>query len=58
VVDGVISINPGTISKKKAPGTYARLTIQPLKPTEEERESGDVIAHKLWERARVDIVRI
>ncbi|KIW03741.1 uncharacterized protein PV09_05048 [Verruconis gallopava] len=58
VVQGTIAINPGTLSKRRGAGTYARLTIMPRKITDEERESGDLLAHKLYERTRVDIVRI
>jgi DNA polymerase alpha subunit B len=58
VVDGVVSINPGTLSKKRGPGTYARLTIKPLELTTEEKEASEFVAHRLYERCRVDIVRI
>jgi DNA polymerase alpha subunit B len=51
-------INPGTLSKRRAAGTYARLVILPATITDEEREKGFAVAHKLWERARVDIVKI
>ncbi|KAF2112890.1 DNA polymeras-like protein alpha/primase associated subunit [Lophiotrema nucula] len=58
VVESVLVINPGTLSKKRAAGTYARMTINPSKLSEAEREKGVAVAHKLWERARVDIVKI
>ncbi|KAF1994335.1 DNA polymerase alpha, subunit B [Amniculicola lignicola CBS 123094] len=58
VVESVLVINPGTLSKRRAAGTYARLTIKPATVTDEERERGVAVAHKIWERARVDIVRI
>ncbi|KAF2797537.1 DNA polymeras-like protein alpha/primase associated subunit [Melanomma pulvis-pyrius CBS 109.77] len=58
VVESVLVINPGTLSKRRAAGTYARMVIQPASVTDEEREKGVRVAHKLWERARVDIVRI
>ncbi|KAK4998105.1 DNA-directed DNA polymerase alpha subunit pol12 [Elasticomyces elasticus] len=58
VVQSVLVINPGTLSKKRGPGTYAHLTVQPRSVSEEEREDGDVIGHQLYERARCDIVRI
>jgi DNA polymerase alpha subunit B len=53
-----VTINPGTLSKKRGAGTYARLTITARKISDEERESGEMLAHKLYERTRVDIVRI
>ncbi|KAE9980946.1 hypothetical protein EG327_006398 [Venturia inaequalis] len=58
IVDGVVCINPGTLSKKRGPGTYARMTITPRQLTTEEREAGEVVTHNVYERSRVDIVRI
>lgn len=50
-------INPGYVSKRRAAGTYARLTVLPASLTDEDRGSS-VLAHKVYERARVDIIRI
>ncbi|PVH99445.1 DNA polymeras-like protein alpha/primase associated subunit [Periconia macrospinosa] len=58
VVESVLVINPGTLSKRRAAGTYARLVIQPASLSDEEREKGSAVANKLWERTRVDIVKI
>ncbi|CAI6341186.1 unnamed protein product [Periconia digitata] len=58
VVESVLVINPGTLSKRRAAGTYARLVIQPANVSDEEREKGSAVANKLWERTRVDIVKI
>ncbi|KAH6641964.1 DNA polymerase alpha 70 kDa subunit [Boeremia exigua] len=58
VVESVIVINPGTLAKRRAAGTYARIVVQPARVTDEERQRGVAVAHKLWERSRVDIVRI
>ncbi|KAL4779369.1 DNA polymerase alpha subunit B N-terminal-domain-containing protein [Aspergillus varians] len=57
VVDSILTINPGTISKRRAAGTYAQMTIHPRVVSEEEREQKN-ISHKLYERTRVDLVRI
>ncbi|KAI9051479.1 hypothetical protein LZ554_004525 [Drepanopeziza brunnea f. sp. 'monogermtubi'] len=57
VVEGVVVINPGYVSKRRAPGTFARLTIHPATMTEEER-GASVLAHKVYERACVQIFRI
>lgn len=54
----MLVINPGTLSKRRAAGTYARMIINPARVTDEEREIGVAVTHKLWERARVDIVKI
>lgn len=57
VVESVLVINPGFLSKRKAAGTYARVIVQPATMSEEER-CGTYVAHKLFKRARVEIVRI
>ena len=54
----MLVVNPGTLSKRKGPGTYARLTVLPATVTDADREKGDILAHRLFERARVDIVHI
>jgi DNA polymerase alpha subunit B len=51
-------INPGTLAKRRAAGTYARVIVQPAVVSDAEREKGLAVAHKIWERTRVDIVRI
>jgi len=58
VVESVLVVNPGTLSKRKGPGTYTQMSIHPRKLTEEERDVGKMCGHKIFERARVDIVRI
>ncbi|KAK5122090.1 hypothetical protein LTR85_004336 [Meristemomyces frigidus] len=58
VVEGVTCINPGTLSKKRGAGTYAALNVQPRKLSDEEREAGGAVGHNVYERARVDVVRI
>ncbi|EMC97793.1 hypothetical protein BAUCODRAFT_67553 [Baudoinia panamericana UAMH 10762] len=57
VVEGVTCINPGTLSKKRGPGHFAAMTIQPRVISAEEREE-EVLGHNVFERARVDITRI
>ena len=51
-------INPGFLSKRKAAGTYARLTIHPATLTDEEKSERKMVGHRLFDRARVDIIRI
>ncbi|KAJ3551947.1 hypothetical protein NPX13_g11235 [Xylaria arbuscula] len=58
VVESVLVINPGYLSKRRGAGTYARMTLYPPKLTEEEMASGAVVGHKVFERARVEITRI
>ena len=59
VVDSVLVLNPGSLSKKKAAGTYAQLTIHPRKVADKERAAeGTMVGHKVFERARVDVIRI
>jgi DNA polymerase alpha subunit B len=57
VVESVLVVNPGYISKRKAAGTYTKMTIHPRSLTDEERGSS-VVAHQVFERARIDIIRI
>lgn len=57
VVESVLVINPGTLSKRRAAGTYAHMAIHPRKMTDEERQEKQ-LSHKIFERARVDITRI
>ncbi|KAK7537910.1 DNA polymerase alpha 70 kDa subunit [Phyllosticta citricarpa] len=58
VINSVLVLNPGTLSKRKGPGTYSRMTVLPAKITDEEREKEGLVPHRLYERARVDIVHI
>ncbi|KAJ6037080.1 hypothetical protein N7540_001359 [Penicillium herquei] len=57
VVDSVLVINPGTLSKRRGPGTFAQMAIHPRTISDEEREQKQ-LDHKLYERARVDVNRI
>jgi DNA polymerase alpha subunit B len=58
VVESVLVINPGFLSRRRGPGTYAKLTVHAASLTEAERNSKTMIGHKLFERARVDILKI
>lgn len=60
VVESVVAVNPGTLMKKRGAGTYARLTVRPLglEGLSEEERSRGILGHRLWERCRVDVVRI
>ena len=58
VVESVVVVNPGPLSKRKGAGTYSQMTIYPRKLSEEEATRGDLVAHDVFHRARVDIVRI
>lgn len=57
MVNSVLVINPGTLSKRRAAGTYAQMAIHRREIDEEEREQKQ-LSHRLYDRARVDIVRI
>ncbi|CAO3692560.1 unnamed protein product [Umbelopsis ramanniana] len=55
IVDSVVCINPGYLSKKQSGGTFARATIHPLQLSSD----GSVgVEGKIWERARVDLIKI
>ena len=59
VVEGVLVANPGTLSKRKGPGTYAQMAVYPRRLTDEERSAPEaVVGNNVFERARVDVVRI
>ncbi|KAG9246491.1 DNA polymerase alpha subunit B N-terminal-domain-containing protein [Calycina marina] len=58
VVESVVVVNPGYLSKRRGAGTYTKLTIHPYSMTVEEKGSKTMIGHKVFERARVDIMRI
>lgn len=58
VVENVLVVNPGPLSKRKAAGTYAQMTVYPRKLSDEERSKGALVGHRLFERARVDVIRI
>ncbi|KAL1999223.1 hypothetical protein VTN02DRAFT_4869 [Thermoascus thermophilus] len=57
LVDDVLVINPGTLSKRRAAGTYAQMAIHPRTMTDEERQEKQ-LSHRVFERARVDITKI
>ncbi|KAL1966877.1 hypothetical protein VTN77DRAFT_3842 [Rasamsonia byssochlamydoides] len=57
VVESVLVINPGTLSKRRAAGTYAQMALHPRTMTDQEREEKQ-LSHRVFERARVDVVRI
>ncbi len=50
-------LNPGQLSKRKAAGTYAQISLQPRVMSEEEK-AARTLPHNVFERARVDVVRI
>ncbi|ORY71939.1 DNA polymerase alpha subunit B N-terminal-domain-containing protein [Pseudomassariella vexata] len=58
VVESVLVINPGYLSKRKGAGTYARMTLYPPNLSPEEQSSGGMVSHKIFDRARVEITRI
>jgi len=50
-------INPGTLSKRKAPGTFSQMSLHPRRLSDEERTKANV-PHDVFERARINVVRI
>ncbi|KAK0281518.1 DNA-directed DNA polymerase alpha subunit pol12 [Friedmanniomyces endolithicus] len=58
VVEGMTCINPGTLCKKRGPGHFAAMNVLPRALSDEERDAGEAVAHNVFERARVDVVRI
>lgn len=62
VVNSVVVVNPGPLSKRKGPGTYTQMSIYPKRVLNEEREKeqsmNSCVGHELFNRARVDVVKI
>ncbi|KAF4344481.1 DNA polymerase alpha subunit B [Fusarium beomiforme] len=56
VVESVLLINPGYLSKRRGAGTYARMTLYP--PPVSSGSSDAMMGHQIYDRARVEIVRI
>lgn len=48
-------INPGPLSKRRGAGTYARMT---LRAPSTEADDAAMVSHKVFERARVEVVKI
>eukprot|EP00501_MAST-03F_sp_TOSAG23-6_P001532 GSMAST32.ASY1.ANO1.1595.1 assembled CDS len=54
-----IAVNAGTLCRKCAPGTYARIVIQPLKLEDKDNQTeSEAKTHQISSRTRVEIVRI
>lgn len=58
VVESVLVINPGYLSKRRGAGTYARMTLYPPSLSDIESSGGNMMGHKIFDRARVEITRI
>ncbi|KAK4965482.1 DNA-directed DNA polymerase alpha subunit pol12 [Elasticomyces elasticus] len=58
VIEGITTINPGTLSKKRGAGTFVAMNVLPRGVTDEEREGGEAVGHEVFGRGRVDVVRI
>ncbi len=56
VVESVLVINPGTLSKRRGAGTYARMTLGALRLDKD--DGAGMHSHCVYDRARVEIVRI
>lgn len=58
VVEGVMVLNPGFASKKRGAGSFAMMVARKREVADGEREAGKGVSHELYQRARVDIVRV
>ncbi|KAK9477736.1 DNA polymerase alpha/epsilon subunit B-domain-containing protein [Lipomyces japonicus] len=59
VVDNVVAINPGPLIKARAAGTYAVVDIGSVDGLDSnEGDNSELVAHKVWERCRVEIKKI
>lgn len=59
VVESVLVINPGYLSRRRGAGTYARMTLYAAED-KSEQAGGEaaMVGHKIFERARVEITKI
>lgn len=57
VVDSVLAINPGYLSRRKGAGTYARMTLHAPR-ADADAAADAMLIHRVFDRARVEIVRI
>ena len=55
VVESVLVINPGYLSKRRGAGTYAKMSLYPPKVSD---DASGMVSHKVFSRARVEITRI
>jgi hypothetical protein len=61
IVDSVVALNPSYLAKGNSAGTYCKMSIHPqnkerLSRTGEGEE--EEVEHEVYERARVDVLRI
>jgi DNA polymerase alpha subunit B len=56
IVHNVVSVNPGQLAKQSSLGVYATICVNP-QPIPDE-DSTALVPHRVWERARVDIVKL
>ncbi|KAH7369290.1 DNA polymerase subunit alpha B [Plectosphaerella cucumerina] len=57
VIESVLFINPGFLSKRKAAGTYARMTLH-APPAQAGSDDDGLVANRIFDRARVEITKI
>lgn len=57
-MESVLCINPGTLSKRRGPGTYVAMNLTPRTVASDEEREAEVLGHNVFERARVDVTRI
>ncbi|EFX04114.1 DNA polymerase alpha primase associated subunit [Grosmannia clavigera kw1407] len=60
VVESVLVINPGYLSKRRGAGTYARMTLYPpaVDSAALAQDGEQMVGHGIFERARVEIIKI
>lgn len=59
IVDSTLAVNPGFLSSARAAGTFAKLSIHPIKGLQSDGDVDmDDVEHRIYERARSDVWRI
>lgn len=72
VIESVVVVNPGGVSKKKTSGTFVEMVVglrevegedsgrqnQSGEQSGESMEEAEVLRNDVWKRARVDVLRV
>lgn len=61
IVDSVVTINPSYLAKASSAGTFCKMAIHPMARPElvaAAEQDDEEQEHRVYERARVDLIRI
>lgn len=61
IVDSTVMVNPSFLTRGESAGTFARFTVHPMDKAELQQRSSEgdeMVEHRVFERCRVDIIKI